>query len=343
MLASIESLSREELVSLVDSLQRQIDQLKGHKSDLEITLETVVEHSTELERQVYQQNHELQAAEQYVRQLNTQLEARVQQRTAELEVANRDLARASAERKRAQEQALALAQQLIEQQSRTIEQTYEAVHNGPLQDLAVLLRANLEDFSPEEMRSQLRQLNRRLRGIYQTMRSAISGQDMALYLEEGLVLDLMRPLPELLLYTFEHTMERDFPGFASLRFQITPDFSALADAALDSGKKRGICLFLQEALCNVGKHAIGASKLGIACERQSGYYCLSVSDNGQGVADASEPSTDRQGTRQARALAQQLGGLFYRRSCLPQGTLCGLVWPISPNTSGKMSYGDVTS
>jgi two-component sensor histidine kinase len=253
----------------------------------------------------------------------------VRQRTAELEAANRQLARESAERKQAQEEALQLAQLLLEQRAQTIERTYEAVHNGPLQELAVLLRAELGKMTDEQVRSHLHKINQDLRGIYQSMRAAVGSRQEALYLEGGLALDLTLPLPELLQQTFDHTLERDFPGFAGIRVQITPDLTPLAATSLSVEHKRGLCLFLQEALCNVGKHALGTTRLSAVCEQTAEHYRLCITDNGQGLATASHPITDQRGTRQAQALAQQLGGKFQRSPNQPQGTLCELVWPKS--------------
>jgi signal transduction histidine kinase len=329
MSSSIDSLNREALLALVSELTSKLSALEAQNTDLEILLENVVEHSTELEKQVYQQNEALQVAERHVRLLNKALEERVRQRTAELQAANRQLAQESAERKQAQEEALKLAQLLLEQRAQTIERTYEAVHNGPLQELAVLLRADLSQISVNQVRSQLHKINHDLRGIYQAMRMAVGSRQEELYLEGGLTLDLSLPLPELLLQTFDHTLERDFPGFATIQVQITPDLTALATAALAVEHKRGLCLFLQEALCNVGKHALGTTRLSVVCEQTADHYRLCIIDNGQGLTWDTPLITDQQGTRQAQALAQQLGGTFRRQPHPPQGTRCELVWPKS--------------
>lgn len=226
----------------------------------------------------------------------------------------------------------------LKQRSGDIERTYEAVHNGPLQELAVLLRADTCLSQP--VRSQLEKISQDLRGIYQLMRLSI--QDEALYLESGLALNLELPLVQLLQQVFEHTLERDFPGYASLQFQITPDFTPLATAELSAELKRGLCLFLQEALCNVGKHALGTTQLNVSCEKKSHTYCLRITDNGQtpsvvesllqSLTDSPEIDKQRrQGSRQAKALAQQLQGKFLRRQNSPQGTICELFWPCYPD------------
>lgn len=321
MPSSFEDASRDDLLGWVKDLTQKLEALEAQKYDAEIMLDTVVEHSTILE-------HELQLAERHVRELNGVLEERVQHRTAELEAANQNLAREIAERKQAQEEAMALAQQVLEQRSLTIERTYEAVHNGPLQELAILLRTDISSFSDEQLRSQLQKVNTDLRGIYQSMRGAVDNHHEVLCLEGGLTLDLSEDLPGLLLQTFEHTLERDFPGFKTILFQITPDFSPLTTAVLSLDHKRGLCLFLQEALCNVGKHALGTTRLDVLCEHHQDCYYLSIVDNGQGLTEAKGLSTsDQQGTHQAQRLAKALSGKFQRRCNVPQGLRCELVWP----------------
>ncbi|MEL6139806.1 MAG: hypothetical protein AAFR42_20675 [Cyanobacteria bacterium J06628_6] len=246
--------------------------------------------------------------------------------------------------KQVQEASLTLNRQLLKQRSETLERTYEAVHNGPLQELAVLLRSGTD----EPVRSQLEKISQDLRGIYQSMRLAM--QDEALYLESGLSLDLDLSLDVLLQQVFEHTLERDFPGFETLQFQITPDFTPLSAAELSTEHKRGVCLFFQEALCNVGKHALGTTRLTVSCEKSVDRYRLRVADNGkppsviesllQSLTESPEKAQQEkhQGTRQAKALAQQLQGKFLRRPNAPHGTICELFWPCPTETSKVESH-----
>jgi nitrate/nitrite-specific signal transduction histidine kinase len=291
---------------LVQELRQRLDLAEAQRADLEIMLDTIVEHSTTLEQEIYLQNEALGKAEQEVRQLNAILEERVKQRTAELEAVHRRLHQAS----------------LV-----TIERTYEAVHNGPLQTLAVLLRSDIGAMGPEALRSQLLKINQDLRGIYQSMRQAAGNQDEPLYLESDLILDLNRPMDEMLTQIFDHTLEREYPGFAQIAFEITPDFSALASAGLVKEHKRGICLFFQEALLNIGKHAYGTTEIKVVCQQVSGTYRLAIVDNGVGEEVKVAIASDHQGTHQAEQLAQQLGGTFQRRANAPRGTHCELSWP----------------
>ncbi len=53
-------------MTTIESLQQTIEELESDKADLEILLETITEHSTDLENEIYEKN---QVLEQYVKQV----------------------------------------------------------------------------------------------------------------------------------------------------------------------------------------------------------------------------------------------------------------------------------
>ena len=64
---------------------------------------------------------------------------------------------------------------LLEQRSLTLKRSFEAIHNGPLQTLAVILRSlGEEGISPEQLRSQLQELNQELRSIPDSLSQPLS-------------------------------------------------------------------------------------------------------------------------------------------------------------------------
>lgn len=208
---------------------------------------------------------------------------------------------------------------LLEQRSLTLKRTYDAVHNGPLQTLAIILRSlGEEDLPSEKLRSQLQELNRELRSVYESMNQAIRTGDN-LYLQT--------PINELLYQVYDNTLKRDLQGFAAIKTYIPPDFTPLEDCPLTVDQKQGLCIFLQEALCNVGKHAVGASCLDVVCVREKDWYSLRITDNGAGSASLSGHFSGGRGTAQAKELARHLRGKFLRRPHSPQGTICELTWP----------------
>jgi len=221
----------------------------------------------------------------------------------------------------------------IEERQQVIEGTYDAIHNGPLQSLAVLLRQ--QDKLHPEVATQLENLNRDLRQVYHRLQQESLPQEQLLQLGTQHVVDLRNPLHEVLYEVYQETLTRDFPGFDSIRFQIV-DFKPFQTQSLSLEERRSLCRFLEEALCNVGKHAVGAKRLKVQCLATETANLIRVEDNGQGhgaVGAIADPSSDRQspsggrGTQQARAIAQRLRGKF-QREVSAKGTYCELRWPL---------------
>ncbi len=206
---------------------------------------------------------------------------------------------------------------LLEQRSLTLKQTYDAVHNGPLQTLAAILRSLDDDPSSNKLRSQLHVMNQELRSVYEFMyQSLIKGENP--YIE--------RPIQDLLYEVYDSTLRRDLPGFLTIKTFIPPDFSPLNDAILTDDQRQGLCMFLQEALCNVGKHAMETSCLDVVCKCNDYHYYLQIIDNGTSNFLEESHSRIGRGTEQAKELARSLKGAFGRRSLLPQGMICELTW-----------------
>ena len=216
----------------------------------------------------------------------------------------------------------------IQARQAIIESTFETIHNGPLQNLAKilkLLRGN--DLTTKELllklEKELEQLDKDLRGIYELLQCESPSRNISLYLGNNLVLSLQDPLHEILYQVYNYTLERDFYCFKTIRIKIRT-FEPIDDRCLSIEQKRGLCRFLEEALCNVGKHAIGVTRLEVTCFLSGGWYTLRIVDDGLGV----NSSREGRGTQQCINLAQQLQGEFRRGSVSPKGTICELSWPI---------------
>lgn len=210
-----------------------------------------------------------------------------------------------------------------------IERTFETIHNGPLQTLAKTLRHIRDRNLPINellplLEEELEKLNYELRGIYDFLQREPLNQDNILYLERGLELNLQDPLHEVLYQVYSHTLERDFPGFKSLQVTVRT-FNSIDDRQLSIEQKQGLCRFLEEALCNVGKHALGVTRLEVICTKKEGWYTLSIVDDGLGI----NSSQEHRGTQQFKNLAEQLKGKYRREAVSPQGTLCELSWPVA--------------
>ncbi|MEH2401405.1 CHASE2 domain-containing protein [Nostoc sp.] len=214
-----------------------------------------------------------------------------------------------------------------------IERIFAKIHNGPLQSLAKVLKLvrdkdlPMNDLLPE-LEKELEKLNHELRGIYEFLQREPIDQETSLYLGKNLVLNLRDPLHEILYQVYNSTLEREFPCFKTIKVKIRA-FEPLNERALNIEEKQGLCLFLEEALCNVGKHATGVTRLEVTCSSSEGWYTLSIIDDGLGV----NSSREGWGTQQFRNLARQLKGKFRRVPLSLRGTLCELSWPIVKKSS----------
>ncbi|MBE9032431.1 CHASE2 domain-containing protein [filamentous cyanobacterium LEGE 11480] len=212
----------------------------------------------------------------------------------------------------------------LQERQLVIDEAFNAIHNGPLQVLSELQRrAEGDVLQQSEMLGGLQELNRSIRGIYESMQSDALSQPDSVYISETLQIDLREPLHEVLQQVYSDVLERQLPHFATVKAKIV-NFEPFAGKDLSVQSKRDLCRFLEEALCNVGKHAQDVTRLEIFCGEQDGQNVIRVSDNGQGQL------TEREGigTKQSKKLARQLKGKFQRSLNSKQGIACQLVWPI---------------
>lgn len=226
---------------------------------------------------------------------------------------------------------------LLDQRSLTLKRSFEAIHNGPLQSLAAILRSlGEEELSTEELRTRLIELNQELRSIPDSLSKEMLSRDDSLCLEGNVILDLQTPITELLYQVYEVTLRRNFQGFATIQSFIHPNFESLEECKLTTAQKRCLCVFLQEALCNVGKHSQGATRLDVICTRSPLEFCLQIIDNGIGISSLSKSTNGGRGSDQALEIARQLRGKFRRFRHTPNGTVCELTW--SPTLSKKWQF-----
>ncbi|MBD2522401.1 CHASE2 domain-containing protein [Nostoc sp. FACHB-133] len=213
----------------------------------------------------------------------------------------------------------------IHERQNTIQNTFTVIHNGPLQTLAYGLKhLRAKDISYEQLLGQFEKLDREIREIGEFLKLEALTTEESLRLGSGLIIELNRPLHDLLYEVYSSTLERkDFENFKTLKVKIR-NFDPIDDKYLSMEDKRGVCLFLEEALCNVGKHAQGVKRVEASGICSLNNYKLSVKDNGSGITSKLE----NKGTKHSKILAQQLRGEFLRESLSPRGTICELSWKL---------------
>ena len=218
----------------------------------------------------------------------------------------------------------ALKSQINERQS-TIEYTFTIIHNGPLQTLAnALSNLRTQELSQEKIILQLEKLNTEIRDIGDFLKQEALNNEEILRLGSGLILDLKKPVNELFYEVYSSTLQRnDLKYLCAIKVK-TRSFEPIDDKHLDIEYKRELCQFLEESLCNVGKHAKGAKRIQVTGKNLDGWYTLSIKDNGCGI----NSSTESKGTKQCKNLAHKLAGTFKRESISPRGCLCEITWPL---------------
>lgn len=223
-------------------------------------------------------------------------------------------------------------EQIIERQSirqRAMEHAVTQIHNGPLQTLALLMReVQRENLQSSKLLQELQALNAEIRAVGHSLtdESEIDPTllEHILRLGEGTCIDLNHPLHNLFHEVYACTLKRHLPHFKTIQVKVR-NFSPLESSHLTLELKRDLCLWLEEALCNVGKHAQGASRLVVTGQQRLGDYVLKVQDNGVGL----NSELDQQTSKFCVLLAQRLNGRFQRSALPTGGVVCELSWDLS--------------
>lgn len=210
---------------------------------------------------------------------------------------------------------------------KTIERVFDAIHNGPLQSLANLLRRVRDhDVMPTDIGAELNTLNRDIRDIGESLKQASISDEEDLYVTVGKTrLDLNTPINELFYEIYRETLTRPFPGFRDLKIQ-SRSFEPIEDEIFTKDCKRKLCRFIEEMLCNVGRHAVGATQLTVVGKVINSSYKLTVIDNGPGIF--SNHISQGTGSKIAYELAAQLNGTFEQKNNTPKGVFCAMSWQI---------------
>jgi hypothetical protein len=212
----------------------------------------------------------------------------------------------------------------INERELAIKDAFELIHNGPLQEIAIILRKLNENIEipQNELIDKISKINFNLRGISDFLLKESFKESFRL--GNGEEIDLRLPIHDIFCIVFSATFERNLDCFQSIKIRIR-DFDPIVPEYISIEEKQKLCLFLEEALCNVVKHAHGATHISAIGKQEQGMYTLSIEDNGKGI---NADSKMNYGTKQSKRIEKELRGKFKRESIHPQGTLCKLTWKL---------------
>ncbi|MHC5830645.1 MAG: CHASE2 domain-containing protein, partial [Nostoc sp.] len=110
----------------------------------------------------------------------------------------------------------------INERQNTIQHTFTIIHNGPLQTLAYGLKhLRAKDVTDEQLLGQFEKLDREIREIGEFLKLETLTKEESLRLGSGLILELNRPLHDLLYEVYSSTLDRhDFEYFKTLKVKI---------------------------------------------------------------------------------------------------------------------------
>lgn len=222
------------------------------------------------------------------------------------------------------------------QRSQAIAETFNAIHNGPLQSLSLLLQAvKSERIELAEIEYSLGNLNQQIRSIGEALQTNIVGVASPLanrsvesleilVLGNGDRLDLNLPLNEIFYSIADKVIYSDrHLNLVNLKIKIVDFQEVPNEQSLSIDLQRQLCQFLEEAIGNVDKYAQGATKLQLIGKVIDDVYRLSIENNGYGQISSRIGS----GTKQAQLLAKSLNGKFQRSyNSAGDGVTCSIEW-----------------
>ncbi len=216
--------------------------------------------------------------------------------------------------------------EIAKQRHQAISETFNAIHNGPLQELSLLLQAvKSQSISLPEIDRSLGKLNQQIRQIGESLQANSTEEAKEiLVLGNGDRINLNISLNEIFYMVADRTAyNHSYPNLDHLKTRIINFEEVLNESKLGIDRKRQLCQFLEEAIGNVGKYAEGATRLQLIGKVDGDLYRLSIEDNGLGQIS----SRVGEGTKEARRLAASLNGRFVRSQNLSSnGVICSIEW-----------------
>ncbi|MEM6807029.1 MAG: CHASE2 domain-containing protein, partial [Bacteroidota bacterium] len=214
-----------------------------------------------------------------------------------------------------------------EERKRTIEHAFEAIHNGPLQELSIILKTVRDTQELNRITAPLERLSLQIRGVGKDLQKNFLEDEERLYLNDDCTLDIKNELHELFYLVYSETLRRDFFAFKLAR-KVRSFEPIRVEVSCDL--KKDLCRFLEESLCNIGKHSPDTSKISVSGKCLNDYYELMIENELSllnNIDISSKKMREGEGTRQAKRLATKIDGQFFRYY-LRHKVVCILKWKL---------------
>jgi CHASE2 domain-containing sensor protein/two-component sensor histidine kinase len=218
----------------------------------------------------------------------------------------------------------------INTRQKAIDDFYEEIHRLPLQNLALLLR----DMEQQKIRvindqkgliMRLKQIDQQIRSAYEEIEKFTLYSDLSDNKETNSQSSLS--IVDLLNKTYQETIQK----YSLDDLALVVGFQTFKEESLNFEQRQNLCLFLEEMLCNINKHAQGVKRIiveGKTLKDKKGqeFYVLKIEDNGMGITD--NASNRLQNKKFIKRLEKQLNGKFTVNRLPKIGTLCEFTWQL---------------
>lgn len=211
----------------------------------------------------------------------------------------------------------------IKEKKEVLKNVYGLIHSGPLQTLSSLIRELKSYGNPDHHQLDiLINLNQEIRDIYQKITKELVEESNIIYLRNSTKIDIELSLDELLYEVFYITIDQDMPNFKQIKVKIVDFDCSLAQASIPRDMKKDLCLFLEEAIINVGKHAKNSTKIDVKGTVNNKEIILRVVDNGLSMLPSE--NVNGLGTQLIEEIAKKWSGKFSLSPIESIGTSCEL-------------------
>lgn len=204
-----------------------------------------------------------------------------------------------------------------------IDDFYEEIHRSALQNLALLMRDIEQKITivnaKEELMCRLKQIDKEIRQAYQEI------EKLTLSFHHNNKENKSKTslsITELLNNTYEETINT----YSLNNLALIVGFETIEENDLTPDIQRNLCLFIEEMLCNINKHAHGVKRIIVEGKKEQNFYTLKIEDNGIGITD--EGLIRLKNKKLIKRLEKQLKGKFTVNRLPKRGTLCEFSWQL---------------